>query len=100
MTKKAKSKSKAKAKRVFAFEKRTPEFYKKMLKNIGDIESSGELIRARVVEGKMTPDQIVAEVKKRFKGSTTKRSDVYWNRARLKAEGIKLPKPAPKKEQK
>lgn len=77
-----------KAKRVF--EKRTPDFYKKLLKNVGGIESSGELIRARVVEGKMTLDQIIAEVKKRFKGSTAKKSDVYWNRARLKAEGIKL----------
>lgn len=90
-----KAKQAKKAKRAFKFEKRTADFYKKLLKG-GKIETSGELIRARVVEGKMTPDQIVSEAKKKFKGSTAKRSDVYWNRARLKAEGIKLPKPAAK----
>jgi hypothetical protein len=53
-------------------------------------ETSGELIRARLVEGELTADEIIAEVHKRFKDSSAKRGDVYWNRGRLKKEGVKL----------
>ena len=53
-------------------------------------DTSGELIRARIVEGKLNAEQIAAEVRKRYPGSTAKKSDVYWNRARLKKEGVKL----------
>lgn len=88
---KAKKAKVKKAKSMGArFEKRTTKFYADAAK--GKIESAGLLIRVRLVQGKLMPDQIVAEVKKRFKGSTCKKSDVYWNRGRLKAEGITLPK--------
>lgn len=54
-------------------------------------DTSGALIRARLVEGKMSAAEIVAEVHKRFKDSSAKASDVYWNRGRLKKEGVKVP---------
>lgn len=53
-------------------------------------KSAGEFIRALLVAGKHTMDAIVTETKRRFKGSTTAKSDVYWNRGRLKREGVKL----------
>lgn len=52
--------------------------------------TSGEFIRAKLVQGKLDTNGIVAEVKKRYKGSKVAPSDVYWNRGRLKREGIKL----------
>lgn len=102
-TKKAKStKSKAKksAKKVnktrkVTFEKRTPAYYKTVAAGIsrGKVPgSSGELIRARLVEGRLSTEDIIKEVHKRFKGSTAKASDVYWQRGRLKKEGIALKK--------
>lgn len=77
------------------FEKRTPAYYKTVAAGIsrGKVPgSSGELIRARLVEGRLSTEDIIKEVHKRFKGSTAKASDVYWQRGRLKKEGIALKK--------
>jgi hypothetical protein len=90
MAKKAK---KAKSKKSFTFKSVPVSHYHQTLKALRSGKApntSGELIRARLVEGKMTADAIVAEVHKRFKDSSAKRSDVYWNRGRLKKEGVKL----------
>ena len=53
-------------------------------------KTAGELIRARLLENKADAEAIAKEVHKRFKGSTAKASDVYWNRGKLKSEGFKL----------
>lgn len=67
-------------------------FYRQVLRTMKKEKpkTAGLLIRARLVEGKMSADQISAECRKTFKGSTCKPSDVYWNRGKLKREGIKL----------
>jgi hypothetical protein len=88
MAKKAK-----KSKSSFTFKHVPVSHYRATLANLKKgkaPETSGELIRARLVEGKMTAGAIVAEVHKRFKDSSAKASDVYWNRGRLKKEGVKL----------
>ncbi len=51
--------------------------------------TSGELIRARIFEHKMTDDAIAAEVRKLWPGRTTAVSDVRWNRAQMLKAGIK-----------
>lgn len=92
----AKKVAAAKAKKL-TFEKRTPAYYKTIAAGIshGKVpDSSGELIRARLVEGRLSTEDIIKEVHKRFKGSTAKASDVYWQRGRLKKEGITLKKEA------
>lgn len=56
--------------------------------------TTGEHFRARIVEGKLDNKAILAEVKKKHKGSTAGMSDLYWNRQYLKNhDGIKLPSP-------
>jgi hypothetical protein len=85
---------KAKAKKTASFKKVDASHYRAIaaaLKKGKAPETSGELIRARLVEGKLNAEQIAAEVRKRYPGSTAKKSDVYWNRGRLKKEGVKLP---------
>jgi hypothetical protein len=91
--KSVKKSKKSNGAKKLSFTKQTPAYYKAIASAIGKgkvPETSGELIRARLVEGKLDADAIVTEVKRRFKGSTTKKSDVYWQRGRLKKEGIKL----------
>ena len=57
-------------------------------------ETSGELIRARIGEHKLTDDQIAAEVRKLWPGRTTAVSDVRWNRSQMQKAGIKnVPEP-------
>ena len=51
---------------------------------------SGAYIRSLIMLGKST-EEIVELVKKHFKGSTAKGSDVSWNRAKLRAAGKKVP---------
>ena len=53
-------------------------------------KTSGELIRARLLENKSDAETIAKEAQKHFKGSTAKASDVYWNRTKLKSEGFKV----------
>ena len=94
-TKSKKARKSAKKSTVRSFEKKTPQFYKNLAAgfNKGKTpDTSGELIRARIVEGKKSVDEIVSEVHKKFKDATTAPSDVYWQRGRLKKEGIKLDK--------
>ena len=55
--------------------------------------TSGELIRSRIVEHKMTDEQIAAEVRKLWPGRTTKETDVRWNRSRLLENKIAAPDP-------
>lgn len=56
--------------------------------------TSGELIRARIGEHKMTDDQIAAEVRKLWPGRTTAVSDVRWNRSQMQKAGVKnVPEP-------
>lgn len=90
---KAAKKANGAVKKVAAVKKEKPNYTAIIagLKKGNVPEKSGELIRARIMEAKSTPEQIVAEVKKRFKGSTTKVGDVYWNRGKLKADGFKVP---------
>lgn len=52
---------------------------------------SGDFIRGMILKGGSTAEQIVGAVRKKFKGHTTKPSDVYWNRGQLKAQGINPP---------
>lgn len=52
--------------------------------------TSGEFIRAKLVQGKTEPEKIVKETRKKYRGSKAKISDVYWNATRLHKEGIKL----------
>lgn len=88
---KSKKSTKSAAKKV-TFQKQTPAHYKAVAAAMskGKLpETSGEAIRALVVAGKPT-DEIVKTIKAKFKGSKVKASDVYWNRGRLKKEGIKL----------
>lgn len=48
---------------------------------------SGALIREMLLEGKKTPEQIVAEIHKKFPGRKTSTKDVAWNKGRLRKEG-------------
>lgn len=48
---------------------------------------SGALIRSLLLEGQLTPDEIVAEVHKKFPGRKTTTKDVAWNKGRLRKEG-------------
>lgn len=49
--------------------------------------TSGEFIRARLLERKYSDDQIVAMVLERFAGRRTTVHDVAWNRRKIAAEG-------------
>lgn len=51
--------------------------------------TSGELIRARIFEQKLTDDAIAAEVRKLWPGRTTAVTDVRWNRGQMIAHGVK-----------
>lgn len=56
--------------------------------------TSGELIRARIGEHKLTDDAIAAEVRKLWPGRTTAVSDVRWNRSQMQKAGVKsVPEP-------
>lgn len=55
--------------------------------------TSGELIRARIMEHKMTDAQIAAEVRKLFEGRNTSETDVRWNRGQMRVRGMKAPDP-------
>lgn len=56
--------------------------------------TSGELIRSRIFEHKLTDDQIAAEVRKLWPGRSTAVSDVRWNRSQMEKAGIKnVPEP-------
>jgi len=59
-------------------------------------KASGDFIRGRILQGKMSAEDIATEVRKKFKGHSTKPSDVYWNRGQLKKAGISVPKMAGK----
>jgi len=87
------TKAKAKAK-VITTKKAAAVDYKKVIADLkkGELpKTAGLLVRARILEAKLTPEQMVSEVKKHFKGSTMKIGDVYWNRGKLKMDGIKVP---------
>lgn len=56
----------------------------------GKADTSGALIRARLIEGKREVAEIVKEVLKKFKGHTTKASDVYWNACQLRKQGFNV----------
>lgn len=55
--------------------------------------TSGELIRARIMEHKLTDAQIAAEVRKLFEGRKTSETDVRWNRGQMRLRDIKAPDP-------
>lgn len=55
--------------------------------------TSGELIRARIVEHKLTDEQIAAEVRKLFEGRNTSVTDVRWNRGQMRKAGVSAPDP-------
>jgi hypothetical protein len=56
--------------------------------------TSGELIRARIGEHKLTDDAIAAEVRKLWPGRSTAVSDVRWNRSQMEKAGVKnVPEP-------
>lgn len=50
--------------------------------------TSGELLRARILEGKLDDEAMAAEVRKLWPGRTTSKSDVAWNRGMLKKSGV------------
>ena len=52
---------------------------------------SGDFIRGCILKGGMDAETIVGLARKKFKGHSTKPSDVYWNRGQLKAQGINPP---------
>jgi hypothetical protein len=56
----------------------------------GKAETVGQMIRAKLIEGKLATDEIIAKVKKAFKGTKTKASDVYWNACQLRKAGFSL----------
>lgn len=90
---KAKAK-KAKKTKANGTNKVTASAYKAMAAAIGRgkvPETVGEHFRARIVEGKLDNKAIVAEVKKKHRGTTAGMSDLYWNRQYLKNhDGIAL----------
>lgn len=49
--------------------------------------SSGALIRARILEGKLDDETMAAEVRKLWPGRVTSKSDVAWNRGQLRKSG-------------
>ncbi len=51
---------------------------------------SGDYIRGLILKGGLSAEDIAKAAVKKFKG-TTKPSDVYWNRARLKEQKIAIP---------
>ena len=53
----------------------------------------GCYIRSLVMLGTLTTAQILAKVAKHYPDSTSKPSDVSWNRAKLRAAGKKVPEP-------
>lgn len=55
--------------------------------------TSGELIRARIVEHKLTDEQIAAESRKLYEGRNTQVSDVRWNRGQMRKAGLDAPDP-------
>jgi hypothetical protein len=91
MAKKAK---KAKAKAANGAARTSAAEYKKMAAGIArgkTPETIGEHFRARIVEGKLDNAAILAEVKKKHKGSKASMSSLYWNRQYLmNHDGIKL----------
>ena len=54
----------------------------------GKAETVGQMIRAFLVQGKLETDEIISRVKKAFKGTKTKASDVYWNASQLRKGGF------------
>lgn len=50
--------------------------------------TSGLLIRARILEGKLDDEAMAAEVRKLWPGRTTSKSDVAWNRGQLRKAGV------------
>jgi hypothetical protein len=55
--------------------------------------TSGELIRSRIVEHKLTDEQIATETRKLFEGRNTQVSDVRWNRGQMRKYGVDAPDP-------
>ncbi len=51
-------------------------------------ETVGQWIRAQLLKGQLETADIVEKVKKAFKGSKTKPSDVYWNASQLRKAGL------------
>jgi hypothetical protein len=47
-------------------------------------DTLGEHFRARIVEGKLSNEEILKEVKKVHKGTKAQMADLYWNRQYLK----------------
>lgn len=91
MSKKAKSKVAKKA--ASSNSKTTAAAYKAMASNIGRKvpDTVGEHFRARIVEGKLSNEEIVKEVRAKHKGSKASMSSLYWNRQYLmNHDGIKL----------
>jgi site-specific DNA-cytosine methylase len=50
--------------------------------------SSGLLIRARLLEGKLSDAMIVAEVLKKYEGRKTTSADVSWHRGKMRRAGM------------
>lgn len=50
----------------------------------------GALVAGRILEGKMTTEEIAKDAKRRLKGGTTP-AVVYWHRAHMRGLGIQLP---------
>lgn len=57
----------------------------------GECATAGCYIRSLVMTGDLTNEAILKLVHKHFKDSTAKGSDISWNRAKLRAEGKKVP---------
>ncbi len=78
----------AKAKKVLIAKMSKQDYLK--LATTGKAETVGQAIRAFLVQGKLDTDEIVSRVKKAFKGTKTKASDVYWNASQLRKSGFSL----------
>ena len=50
----------------------------------------GALVAGRILEGKLSTQEIAAEAKKRLKGDTSP-AVVYWHRSHMKGLGIAIP---------
>lgn len=91
---KAKAKAKAKTAKKSNGSKMTAAQYKAIASKLpGSVpETVGEHFRARIVQGKLTNDAILKEVKAKHKGCKATMSSLYWNRQYLaNHDGIEVP---------
>lgn len=79
--------------------KTTAAQYKSMAAKLpGTVPATvGEHFRARIVQAKLTNEEILKEVKAKHKGCKATMSSLYWNRQYLQNhDGITLPEPVKK----